>query len=284
MKNMNIKAIVLGFMVLAVLPLSAAGMKAEGSGKLSTLDCGVNNFSRLYVSGIDDVIITYGQDWNVSVTTDDNLINNITVTPKNTYLNVAFEKRDHFNPSVVKAEITVPYLSELTLSTGTHAVLSGSSIPVDMDVTVRNHSSLTSGLLSADTLTLNVTDNSDVNGVVSASKVIARVREAFLNISGDTEYLKLDADDSTLALKNFSIVKALIDLDDECIADITLANLNVMGSSSSTELEIHGESDVVFTTEGDLAAVVDGDSDLDYAYSGSVFEMDAEATSSIRRL
>lgn len=104
-----------------------------GSGNLVTEDKTFNDFSIMDIGSGFQVEITQSSSYSIRITADDNVIDNILVTKNGDTLEMGLDRRT-FGILTLRAEITMPDITEIHLSGGTH-------------VTVKEFSSLNNILL-----------------------------------------------------------------------------------------------------------------------------------------
>ncbi len=106
------------------LPLSDG---VRGSGKYVTRDFDVTGFDAVDVSDAFDVTLTPGDAFKVSVTTDDNLMDYVTVQTRDHSLSIGFDHNRLPSHSSTKQEVTVtlPALKAVTLNGASSATMAG---------------------------------------------------------------------------------------------------------------------------------------------------------------
>ena len=99
-----------------------------GSGNLVTLDKSFSDFTAIDAGWGFEVTITKSDTYSVSITVDDNMIDNIQVTKSGSTLNIDL-KPGSYNRVTLKADINLPLLRELQLSGGSHGFVNGFDVP-----------------------------------------------------------------------------------------------------------------------------------------------------------
>lgn len=185
-----------------------------GSGNVIHHNIEVDDFTKVDVQGNFDVDIQQGTGFNVTISTDDNLISRILVSLENETLNVRIQAPANFFPTSLKITITMPKIYSLFLSNGAKASISGFSFTFNFTLNLTGGSTL-SGNLNSGTSQFNVSNASQVD-------LTGQAREFDLTASKH----------SKLSLENFVIDDAQINLDGGSEAavnvdgnlDVTLAN------------------------------------------------------------
>jgi hypothetical protein len=172
LKNYNMKH--LTWMVLLLLTAAACRYE-QGSGNMETQRRQVDDFSGVSIGGDFDVEIKAGPSPSVSITADDNIIDDIRTTVRSGQLKISL--KDGLNPRNVhmKAKITVPMLNMVKAS---------SSARIRFLDELRSDGKLKLGASSA----------ASIAGRVHAPSVVADASSGGkLVLNGQTRHLEVDA-------------------------------------------------------------------------------------------
>lgn len=125
--------IVVGVVVISIIGFGMIGQwwpfrAVTGSGNLVTLDKSFSDFTAIDAGWGFEVTITKSDTYSVSITVDDNMIDNIQVSKSGSTLNIDL-KPGSYNRVTLKANINLPLLRELQLSGGSHGFVNGFDVP-----------------------------------------------------------------------------------------------------------------------------------------------------------
>ena len=183
--------------VLVVLVALLAGctlIPISGSGKIVTREETFTGFDKLDVSHGFKVDVRQAEDFSVVIRVDDNVEKHLKVVKKGSALQIGLKPNVSLGRITLEAEITMPELTGLELSGGTHCTVTGfeSTKALDFDVSGGSHATLTG---SAGDVTIDASGGSDVDlsafSVVDANVEASGGSEVTVNASG-----RLDADAS----------------------------------------------------------------------------------------
>lgn len=110
------------------------GERLAGSGKLVTKDYSFKDFTRIEVTTAFTADISQGNNYAVSVTTDDNIVSHLEVTQDGSLVTIALRENASYGNVTLRAKITLPKLTDLEISGATNATLSGFSSDTSMVV------------------------------------------------------------------------------------------------------------------------------------------------------
>ncbi len=102
------------------LPMTAGGGTLTGSGKMATRDYAIEGFTGIDANNGFNVTVTGGDAYKVSVTTDDNVLDAISVRKSgNTlWIGVDSSKAQSVHTTRLEAAITMPELKAVSLDSG----------------------------------------------------------------------------------------------------------------------------------------------------------------------
>ncbi len=120
------------------------GNVISGSGKPTTRTFDFSDFTSISLSNSFQAEITRADSFGVEITADDNLFDHIQVTKQGTTLQITLDETHQysFGPNTLKAKLTLPTLTGVTLSGASHATLSGFESTQDLNVNVSGASRL----------------------------------------------------------------------------------------------------------------------------------------------
>lgn len=215
--------------------------RVVGSGNLDTQEKDFSDFTAIDVRNAFDVEITKSISYSISITADDNLFDYIEVSKTDDTLTIGLQWGYNYQSVILRAEITMPELSELEFSGATHGTVVGFSSSHEFALVLSGASSLHMGDISvgdveadisgASYLNGNLTANGDATFVVSGASSVELVGEA-------NDLVATVSGASHLELSEFPVHNAII---------------NLSGASHST-----------VNLDGRLDAVVSGASHLLY--------------------
>ena len=194
--------IVFGF----ILPgCTRAGSSINGSGKIIDKDIELKDFTRVALQGPFNLEIVQSDSFRVTLSTDDNLISRILISPQGETVKFSIEAPANFFPTSLKVKIAMPRIYGLNLTDGTKATFSEFKSTFNFSLSLAE-STLT-GFLEAGNSDFRVSKNSQVNLKGSA--------------------IRLDLDGSGMSkidLGDFTVTSAGVTLKEE-----SEATLNVNG-------------------------------------------------------
>ena len=132
-KLIPIVVIVAAVVVISIIAFGTMGSlwplrPVTGSGNLVTLDKSFSDFTAIDAGWGFEVTITKSDTYSVSITVDDNMVDNIQVSKSGSTLNIGL-KPGSYNRLTLKANIKLPLLRELQLSGGSHGFVNGFNVP-----------------------------------------------------------------------------------------------------------------------------------------------------------
>lgn len=154
----------------------------EGSGKLTSHDYPFEDFTNVEVSTAFQVTITESDDYGVSVTADDNILELIEVRMTDGTLTLDL---DAFVTKVtLKATITMPALDKLDVSGATRATLSGFSSTEPLTLVASGASAIIGDITAGDA-NLEISGASKIELEGTAAELVADVSGASHLLLGD---------------------------------------------------------------------------------------------------
>jgi hypothetical protein len=212
--------------ILMVLLLTAALLAAcglipisiTGSGNVVTLEESITGFDKVDGSHGFKVEVSQGDTFRVLIRVDDNIVEHLEVAKKGDTLKIGLKpNRDYRSKyAILEAEVTMPTLVGLDLSSGSQATITGFKSTEDFDADLSSGSQLR-GDIEAGNANFDLSSDSE------------------LTLSGSAQDIKLDVSSGSQAdLRDFFVV----DADVEASSSSTVAvnangRLNVDASSRS---------------------------------------------------
>lgn len=148
----------------------------RGSGEIATEVREVESFDRIKIDGSTDVFVTIGEEQSVSVTTDDNLLDNIETRVRGRHTLLISSHGNYRSRRGVRVDITVPELTSVRISGSGDADivgLKGGAFEIDIsgsgDVTVEGE---------VDEIEINIEGSGDVDARDLKAK------DAYVRIAG----------------------------------------------------------------------------------------------------
>jgi len=167
-----------------------------GSGNLETEEYAFTNFTKVEISSAFEFEIQQSSSYNISVTADDNVMEYVQVSQVGQTLKIGLGTVTWLGPVTLRASVTMPQLSGLTVSGASHGTVSDFSSTEDLDITVSGASRVTGDIIAgnvefdisgASTIQLEGSANdmvASVSGVSSFNLDDFTVNNADVNFSG----------------------------------------------------------------------------------------------------
>jgi hypothetical protein len=214
--------LLLSLLILAAcLPGCArAGSSTNGSGQIIDQDIEISGFTGISAQGKFVLELVQADNFKVTVSTDDNLINRLLFELEEETLRIGIQAPANFFPTSLKITIGMPRIYTLNISGGTQVVMTGFKSTFNFDLKAAEGSTV-DGILDAGNCSFDVSKTSRVTLKGSALSLD-------LNASGS----------SRLDLTDFILNSARVYLKEESEAD-----LNVNGL---TDIKLEGDSRVYY--------------------------------------
>ncbi len=131
------------FLILAVLAFAALHFmvcdedgifsRVKGSGNVIDVEYSFDDFERLDMSHAFDATIVQSETFEVVLFVDDNIVNYLDVRRSGDWLIIGLEDGNNYNNVTLRAEISMPYIEEITGSGASVVSMSGFSSPGEPD-------------------------------------------------------------------------------------------------------------------------------------------------------
>ena len=148
-----------------------------GSGNLETEEYAFTNFTKVEISSAFEFEIKQSNSYSINVTADDNVIDYVQVSQDGQTLKIRLGTVTWFWPVTLRASVTMPQLSDLTVSGASHGTVSDFSSTEDLDITVSGASRVT-GDITAGNVDFDISGASTIQLEGSANDIDANVSGA----------------------------------------------------------------------------------------------------------
>lgn len=259
---MRIKSIitVLSTIVLLVIPcVSGCILPVSGSGNLITEQFNYTDFDSIQISNVFEVEISQSDTCSISVTADDNIMDYVIVSRSGSTLLVRLEQGYNYQSITAIAKISLPDISELTMSGAAKGILKKFNTSRKVEIDVSGASELEIMDLTVGTVDIDVSGASVVRGTVACGDAEFNISGAStMNVAGSGQDLTAEVSGaSKLELDNFTV--------------------------NDVDIEVSGASNAVVNMDGTLNAEVSGASSLHYIGNPVMGDIDISGASSVRK-
>lgn len=237
------KAIIIAAIVVAVsvtctlLVLRGCPGGLVGSGNLETEVYAFADFTEVEISSAFEFEIQQSSSYSMNVTADDNIMEYVQVSQDGQTLKIGLRTGTWLGPVTLRASVTMPQLSDLSVSGASRGTVSDFSSTEDVDITVSGASRVT-GDITAGNVEFDISGASTIQLEGSANDMVA-------DVSGAS---RLNLDDFTVnnADVNFSGASSgTINLDGRLDADLSGASrLWYIGEPTMGTIDTSGASTV----------------------------------------
>lgn len=189
-----------------------------GSGNVVTQNESITGFDKVDISDSFEVDISQGESFSVITRVDDNLVEHLNVVKQGSTLKIGLKpNRDYtIRNATMEAEVTMPELSGLDLSSGSHASITGFESTKDLSADLSSGSSL-QGDIEAGEISIDLASGSELTLAGSG-------RDATIDASSSSE----------VDLSQFKVVNARVDASSESTVTVNVSGkLDVDASSGS---------------------------------------------------
>jgi len=205
------------FIALAVL-VGCAPTTITGSGNVVTQEEAITDFDKVDISHSFDADISQGESFSVIIRVDDNLVDHLEVLKQGSTLKIGLKPNRNYNVrnATMEAEVTMPELTGLDLSSASQANITGFKSAKDLLVDLSSASSL-QGDIEAGDVGIDLSSSSDMTLVGSGGDLT-------IDVSSSSE----------LDLSEFAAVNASVDASSASSAIVNVSGkLDVEASSAS---------------------------------------------------
>jgi hypothetical protein len=224
-------------LLIPILLASCVGAVIQGSGDLVVQEPDITGFDRLDISHAFHADVLRGEDWQVIITIDDNLVEYLDVRKAGKTLVVDLKDIDSLVDGTLEVEITMPTLTAIELSGASRAEVNGfeSTEPFSTDV---SGASVLSGELTSGNAQFDVSGASNVT------------------LAGEGDTIQVDVSDSSrVDLAQFIAGDGLVDASGASSVTVNLsgrldgsvsgaATVNALGNPTLGEFETSGAGSI----------------------------------------
>lgn len=226
---------------LATLVLFSSCGAEDGNGFVTTQLRNLKSFERVNVTDGLSVAIVSGPQ-RVSVTTDEDLQNNITTDVDGNELKIRLSRNEDIAPTILQIEISVPSLTALVVK-GQSTVNAVATYAGEWRLHVENESNVTLSNLSAEKFVANITDQ-------ARAEVSGQVLETNINLHDSSQLLadQLSASRAKIDISGGS--QATLNATQRIEVD-SAGNSRVVVSGNPGDKDINADkgSEIVFTNQ-----------------------------------
>jgi hypothetical protein len=208
-----------------------------GSGNLETEAYAFTDFTKVEIGSAFEFEIKQSSSYSINVTADDNVMDYVQVSKDGQTLKIRLRRFLSLGPVTLRASVTMPQLSDLTVSGASRGTVSGFSSTEDLDITVSGASRVT-GDIVAGNVEFGISGASTIQLEGSADDIDA-------NVSGASHF-NLDDFIVNNADINFSGASSgTVNLTGRLDANVSGASrLWYIGEPTSTDINTSGVSTV----------------------------------------
>lgn len=212
---------VLGVM-LAGCELDGPAISITGSGDLMTQEEDLSGFDRIDVSHAFQVNVRAGDDFEVTIRVDDNIVEHLEAAKEGHTLRIGLKRDQRYNirNATLEAEVTMPELTALELSGASDATVTGFRTTKHVDLDLSGASSVRGDIEAGDA-------RFDLSGA-SQVQLVGSAGDVMIEASGA----------SVVALENFAVRDADVDA-----SGTSRVTVNVSGR---LDAEASGASHVIY--------------------------------------
>jgi hypothetical protein len=248
--------------VLLVLATGCGGVPGiggmvTGSGNPTTKQYDYTGFSKLRIDKTFVATVSQGDTYAVSVTFDDNLVDDLRVELDGDTLRIGLDSNKSYTDVTLKAEVTMPTLRGLEVTGGSAADASGfaSQDPLDLEVSGAGKADF-AGMQAGD-VTIDCSGAGHLDGELKAQELRGEASGAGeVSFQGSASRAQLEASGAgRLGLKDFTVQDADLQLSGGASAQLRVtgslkveasggAHLDYYGSPTVSKMEVSGGAQV----------------------------------------
>jgi len=207
-----------------------------GSGNLETETYAFADFTEVEISSAFEFEIEQSSSYSINVTADDNVLDYVRVSQDGQTLKIGLGRVIWLGPVTLRASVTMPQLSGLTVSGASRGTVSDFSSTEDLDITVSGASRVT-GDITAGNVEFDISGASTIQLEGSANDMVADVSGASSFNLGDFTVNNADVDFSGASSGTVNLNGRLdADLSGASklwyIGEPTMGNINTSGAST----------------------------------------------------
>jgi len=233
--------VVVASVVAGIVLLWWFGFRGQvvGSGNLATEDKGFTDFTIVDVGSGFEVEITQSSSYSISITADDNVIDNIETSKTGDTLTIHLKWGFIVQSTTLRAKITMPDLHQLKFSGGTHGTVEGFTSSHEFAVDLSGGSRLSGDFTTSDDARFTLSGGSRLTGLDGAANNLLMTASGASNL----ELSDFPVHDTTVNLSGAS--SATINLDGRLEGDLSGAShLKYVGNPTTVTTNTSGGSTV----------------------------------------
>jgi len=175
MKRFILMFIIILLAALLLPGCTRVGSSMNGSGNIIDNELKVEGFSSVNINGPFVVEIAQAEVFQVTLSTDENLVNRIKVSQEHNTLNLSIEAPATFFPTSLKLKVNMPELASISLSGAANAVVNG-FMGAEMFTAFLSGKSILSCATEVETLDLHISESSEaiIKGKAQTTNIDAR--------------------------------------------------------------------------------------------------------------
>ena len=212
------RQIIIFILLMVILLSGCVPLTITGSGNVVTQEEAISGFDKVDISHSFNVDISQGERFSVVIRVDDNLVEHLQVAKEGSTLKIGLDpNRDYtIRNATMEAEVIMPELTGLDLSSSSHATITGFKSTKDLSVDLSSSSSL-NGDIEAGDVSIDLSSSSEMGLTGSGGDVVIDI-----------------ALSSELNLSEFSVANAMVEASSSSTVTVNASGrLDVNASSSS---------------------------------------------------
>jgi hypothetical protein len=194
---MKIRRILLALVIISLLTIPMMATGCSDSSITNTYD--YTNFTKLDIENAFDVEIVQSETYGITVTSSKTLLDYLAVSKEGQTLTIKLHPNHPFTDfvlmqKVLKAKISVPILSSLTISGACKVSIKGFKSSASLDVDVSGASNLTLNNIEAGNTKLIISGDSEISGKLTCVDLNIDISGAsVISLNGQGENMSLNA-------------------------------------------------------------------------------------------
>jgi hypothetical protein len=215
-----------------------------GSGTLVTRDQNFQDFTVVEAASAFNVQILYADTFRVTVTADDNIMEHVQISQEGTTLKLGLGPALSYSNLTLKAAITLPVLTALTLSGAARGTVEGFQNASDFSLNLSGGSTGDLDYTRSGNAIFDLTGASRVTGYINAADTTFKLSGASkADIEGSAGDMAIDASGgSVLNLSVFPVHSATVTLSGGSKANIALTGRLSVDLSGGSQLNYEGDA------------------------------------------
>lgn len=233
--------------ITVVITLTGCQSPLKGSGELQTETYDYRDFSSLEVDGPFTLTLSRGDTWDVQLTADENILDNLETELKDNTLVFKLKgsswigiKRIQYVDTTAELNVTVPYIRGVSLKGTAEGAITGFDTRAGLAIELDGTSALELAAIAVGDASIKVSGTSKITGDLTAGDVTLDVGDASsLELSGTAcNLVCASGGASNLELGDFAVDNAEVKLRGASDAYINL--------TGKLDIDLGGASDLVY--------------------------------------